>query len=61
MLNCDFNKVIKKEALAKLFSCEFCEIFKNIFFTKHLCAPASGARGYEKSFRMVMTKSLIDS
>ena len=30
---CNF---IKKETLAQLFSCEFCEISKNIFFTEHL-------------------------
>ena len=34
-----FNKVadlfIKKEALAEVFSCEFCEIFKNIFFIEY--------------------------
>ena len=43
-----FNKVagaasnfIKKETLAKVFSCEFCEISKNIFFTKHVWATAS--------------------
>ena len=28
---CSFTK---KEALAQVFSCEFCEIFKNIFFYK---------------------------
>ena len=26
--------VIKKETLVQLFSCEFCEIFKNTFFHK---------------------------
>ena len=38
-----FNKVaggacnfIKKETLAQMFSCEFCEISKNTFFTEHL-------------------------
>ena len=37
-----FNKAagqrdfIKKEALAYVFSCEFCKISKNIFFTEHL-------------------------
>ena len=31
-----FLKSIKKETLAQLFSCEFCEISKNIFFTEHL-------------------------
>ena len=35
-----FNKVVKKETLA-LFSCEFCEISKNAFFTDHLWATAS--------------------
>ena len=25
-----------------MFSCEFCEISKNTFFTEHLCATASG-------------------
>ena len=36
-----FNNFIKKEALAQAFSCEFCEIFKNTFFTDHLWATAS--------------------
>ena len=38
-----FNKVagqaynfIKKESLVQLFSCEFCKISKNTFFTEHL-------------------------
>ena len=30
---CNF---IKKETLAEVFSCEFCEFFKNSFFTEHL-------------------------
>ena len=30
---CNF---IKKETLALVFSCEFCEIYKNTFFTEHL-------------------------
>ena len=34
---CNF---IKKETLALVFSCEFCEISKNIFFTEHLWATA---------------------
>ena len=41
-----FNKVagnfIKKESLAQVFSCEFCEISKNRFFTEHLGTAASG-------------------
>ena len=43
-----FNKVangtcniIKKETLAQEFSCEFCEISKNTFFTEHLWTTAS--------------------
>ena len=28
--------IIKKEALAQGFSCEFCEIYKDTFFTEHL-------------------------
>ena len=44
-----FNKVaglrpkafIKKETLAQVFSCQFCDISKNTFFTEHLWATAS--------------------
>ena len=43
-----FNKVagatcnvIKKETLAQVFSCEFCEISKNTFLTEHVWATAS--------------------
>ena len=35
---CNF---IKKETLAQVFSCEFCEISKNTFFTEHLRTTAS--------------------
>ena len=35
---CNF---VKKETLAHLFSCEFCEISKNTFFTEHLWTTAS--------------------
>ena len=31
----------KRLALALVFSCEFCEIFKNTFFTEHFRAAAS--------------------
>ena len=30
------NLFIKKETLAQVFSCQFCEISKNIFFTEHI-------------------------
>ena len=32
---------IKKETLAQVFSCNFCETFKNIFFTEHLRTTVS--------------------
>ena len=35
---CDF---IKKETLAQVFSCEFCEIFKNTFFHRTPSVAAS--------------------
>ena len=40
---CNF---IKKETLVQLFSCEFCEIFKNTFFTEHLRTTASVRREF---------------
>ena len=35
---CNF---IKKDSLAQVFSCDFCEISKNTFFTKHIQTTAS--------------------
>ena len=35
------RKAIKKETLAQVFSCEFCEISKNSFSTEHIQATAS--------------------
>ena len=35
--DCNFNK---KDILAQVFSCEFCEIPNNTFFTEHLWATA---------------------
>ena len=32
---------IKKETLAQVFFCEFCEISKSTFFTEHLWTTAS--------------------
>ena len=43
---------IKKETLAQVFSCEFCEIFKSIFFTEHLRMNAS-------TFRKVILKNFV--
>ena len=44
-----FNKIagltcniIKKKTLAQVFSCEFCEFFKNTFFTEHFRTTAPG-------------------
>ena len=34
--------LFKKETLAQVFSCEFCEISKKAFFTEHLWTTASG-------------------
>ena len=35
--------LFKKETLARVFSCEFSEIFKNTFLTEHLRAPPSAS------------------
>ena len=32
----NLENFVKKEALALVFSCEFCKIYKNTFFTEHL-------------------------
>ena len=39
-----------KKALAQVFSCEFCEIFKNIFYTEHLRPAASELSNYRKKY-----------
>ena len=33
--------IVKRETPAQVFSCEFCKIFKNTFFTEHLQMAAS--------------------
>ena len=35
--------LIKKKTLTNVFFCEFCEIFKNKFFTEHLHTTASAS------------------
>ena len=40
---CNF---VKKEILAEAFSCEFCQISKNTFFTEHLWTIASIYMGW---------------
>ena len=42
---CNF---IKKETLAQVVSCEFCEISKNTFFTEHLWETASVEENFLK-------------
>ena len=37
-------RLIKKDFLAQVFSCEFCWSFKNTFFTKYLLAIAFGRK-----------------
>ena len=37
-LACNFTK---NKTVAQMFSCEFCKIFKNTFFTEHLWTTAS--------------------
>ena len=34
--------MLEKETPVHVFSCDFCEIFKNVFFIEHLRANASG-------------------
>ena len=48
---CNF---IKKDTLAQVFSCEFCEIPKNTFFTEHLWTIASSAIHILISFWMTL-------
>ena len=43
---CNF---IKKEALTKVFSCEFFEIFKNTYFTGHFRTTASVIMTYDNA------------
>ena len=41
-LRSEAHNFIKTESLAQVFSCEFCEISKNTFFTEHLQTTSSG-------------------
>ena len=38
------DKLSENETLAQVFSCKFCEIFKNTFFTEHFQVTASDIR-----------------
>ena len=47
--------VIKKETLAQVFSCEFCEISKNTFFTEKLRATTSVVCDIRSKFLLTPT------
>ena len=53
---------IKKETLGQVFSCEFCEISKDTFFTEHHRATASKCRFplkiAEKNLKTFLKKSV---
>ena len=53
--------IIKKENLAQVFSCEFCKIFKNSYFTKDLRLIASGfwRSNYPKQYKKCYTKNCL--
>ena len=57
---CNF---IKKETLAQMFSCDFCEIWQNTFFTEHLWTTASENGEYQKIridvLKQVLKRQLI--
>ena len=50
--------LLKKEALAHMFSCEFCENFKNTFFTEHLWTTASVIRTAEYGILVIKKTSV---
>ena len=52
---CNF---IKKDTLAKVFSCEFCENSKRTFFTKHLLKTASASISTISVVLLVLKKPL---
>ena len=51
---------IKKETLTQMFSCEFCQIFKNTFFIEHLRTASSVLNlknyGLLKTLRKIIKK-----
>ena len=55
-----FRKIdfITKQPLVKAFSCEFCEIFKNTFFTEHLLETAFVKLFQHRCFPVNITKFL---
>ena len=53
---------LRPETLAQLFSCEFCKISKNTFFTERLWATASASFTPEKreKVRNISTRCAMD-
>ena len=51
--------VIKKDTLAQVFSCKFCEISKNTFFTEHLWKTASENLTLQAHHRSTYTGLLL--
>ena len=45
----DKTGLITSETTAQVFSCEFCEIFKNTYFEEHLQRPASAYVDLERT------------
>ena len=53
-MSCNFSK---KETLGQVFSCEFCEISKNSFFTEHLQATT----GFEEIVKAIISKVYLET
>ena len=49
-----FNKVTGLRLKARLLSCEFCEIIKNIYFVEHLRMTASELQAILKMFELLV-------
>ena len=48
--------VLKKKSLVWVFSCEYCEIFKNTYFEEHLRKAASEANQFLAARQLVIKK-----
>ena len=51
---------IKKEALAQVFSCEFCESSKDNFFTEHLWRTTSECKVVIRKLHSALAKEYIN-
>ena len=56
--NSGLQQNIKKETLAHVFSCEFCEISKNTFFTEHLRVTRSLLKALIETALLVFAKKI---